>query len=208
MLENWCWTPSQLKFLSQHYSSISDAYLESWKESIGSKDATPPPAELPDELINSLIKTKHVNGALFNLRQLQVGIYDMTVHQPKSHEDIEKLDTSLTWGELRNAIMPYEGLEVSDGAKPDWAHGEAAFGHLMGGYDAGYYGYLASQVYSADMFHSVFEKNPLDGKEGRKYRQEILGWGGSRDEMTSLRTFLGREPSSEAFYRELGLEQK
>lgn len=84
-------------------------------------------------------------------------------------------------------------------------HGQTTFGHLVGGYDAGYYGYLSSQVYSADMFFSHFAKDPMNQSEGRRYRKEILEKGGSRDEMESLKAFLGREPSSEAFYRELGL---
>ena len=75
----------------------------------------------------------------------------------------------------------------------------------MGGYDAGYYGYLSSQVYSADMFHSVFAPDPMDPVQGRRYRHLVLEKGGSQDEMVTLREFLGREPSSEPFYRELGL---
>lgn len=56
------------------------------------------------------------------------------------------------------------------------------------------------------MFHSEFVKDPMDGAVGRRYRKEILEKGGSRDEMESLKAFLGREPSSEPFYKELGLE--
>ena len=69
------------------------------------------------------------------------------------------------------------------------------FQHVFGaaGYDAGYYGYLSSQVYSADMFYSVFKKDPMNGKEGRRYRYTVLEKGGSRDEMESLKEFLGRE---------------
>ena len=75
----------------------------------------------------------------------------------------------------------------------------------MGGYDAGYYGYLSSQVYSADMFFTVFAPDPMNQAAGRRYRKEVLEKGGSRDEMETLKAFLGREPSSESFYRELGL---
>ena len=56
-----------------------------------------------------------------------------------------------------------------------------------------------------DMFHSVFAKDPMNGKEGRRYRHAVLEKGGSQDEMKSLEDFLGRQPSSDAFYRELGL---
>ena len=208
MLENWCWTPSQLKSLSQHYSSLSPEYLASWKESGGTSSADPPSPTLPDDLIESLIKTKHVNDGLFTLRQLHFGIYDMTVHEPSSHSAAENLNVSAKWNELRRSIVPFSGPEVSDNYPENWGNGEATFGHLMGGYDAGYYGYLASQVYSTDMFYSVFAKDPMDGKEGRRYRHAVLERGGSRDEMESLKEFLGREPRSEAFYRELGLGAK
>ena len=70
---------------------------------------------------------------------------------------------------------------------------------------SGTYGYLSSQVYSADMFYSVFKKDPMNAKEGRRYRHTVLEKGGSQDEMKSLEEFLGRAPSTEAFYKELGL---
>ena len=208
MLENWCWTPSQLKSLSRHYSSLSPQYLATWKESAGSSGASPPPETLPDTLIDSLIKTKHVNDALATLRQLHFGIYDMAVHEPSSHAAIEGTDITVLWNRLRRDIVPLAAPGGSDEERDTWSHGQATFGHLMGGYDAGYYGYLSSQVYSTDMFHSVFKANPMDGKEGRRYRKQVLEKGGSRDEMESLKEFLGREPSGEAFYRELGLGTK
>ena len=55
------------------------------------------------------------------------------------------------------------------------------------------------------MFHTVFAADPLDKEAGRRYRRTVLEKGGSRDAMDLLRDFLGREPSTEAFYRELGL---
>ncbi|KAH8899745.1 zincin [Thozetella sp. PMI_491] len=183
MLENWCWTPSQLKALSTHWES-------------GEK--------IPDALIEKLIATKHVNAALFNLRQLHFGLFDMAVHSPKSHAEIEALDISKTYNDLRAEISGIKGPEAQ-GEPSDWGHGQATFGHLIGGYDAGYYGYLSSLVYSTDMFYSVFKANPMDPKEGRRYRHTLLERGGSQDEMLTLEQFLGRKPNSEAFYKELGL---
>jgi len=77
----------------------------------------------------------------------------------------------------------------------------------MGGYDAGYYGYLWSQVFSTDMFYTVFKKAPMDGQQGRRYRHTVLEKGGSRDEMETLKEFLGREPNSDAFFEDLGLKK-
>jgi metallopeptidase MepB len=141
MLENWCWTPSQLKSLSKHYSHVAPEYAEEWAKAaeVSTKDL--PSETIPDDLINSIIKTKHVNDALFNLRQLHFGIFDMAVHEPKSHEEVVELDASSLYNKLRTEISKIEGPEVSTG-KYDWGHGQATFGHLIGGYDAGYYGYL------------------------------------------------------------------
>jgi metallopeptidase MepB len=207
MLENWCWTPSQLKNLSKHYVTGE---------------------QIPDDLIAKQISTKNVNGALFNLRQLHFGIYDMTVHTPKSHEEAEAFKLSELYNELRQDITRLKGPEAVGFKRygfpfsvrllierklmltrnSDWGSGQSTFGHLIGGYDAGYYGYLSSQVYSTDMFYSVFKQNPMDPKEGRRYRHMVLEKGGSQDEMTTLTDFLGRKPSTEAFYRELGLKRK
>ena len=57
------------------------------------------------------------------------------------------------------------------------------------------------------MFYTVFVKDPMNPTEGRRYRHTVLEKGGSQDEMKSLEDFLGRKPSSDAFYRELGLSK-
>lgn len=204
MLENWCWTPSQLKSLSKHYSYLSDSYKTAWQESAGNS-ATQPLETMPEDLISNIVSTRHVNDALFNLRQLHFGIFDMTVHEGHSHEEIKNLQISELYNKLRKEISKLDGPEEM-GQGFDWGNGQATFGHLIGGYDAGYYGYLSSQVYSADMFHSVFKKDPMNGEEGRRYRHTVLERGGSQDEMQTLEDFLGRKPSTEAFYRELGLQ--
>ena len=206
MLENWCWTPSQIKSLSKHWSYSSPEYKAAWQEGVSS-DEKQPQESMPDNLIESVVSTRHVNDALFNLRQLHFGIFDMTVHEPKSHQSIVDLDASSTYNSLRHDISKLDGPESlpENHGSNAWGHGQATFGHLIGGYDAGYYGYLSSQVYSADMFHSVFKKDPMNPKEGRRYRHTVLEKGGSQDEMKTLKQFLGREPSTEAFYRELGV---
>jgi metallopeptidase MepB len=99
MLENWCWTPSQLKALSHHYSTLSSEYKAAWREQAG-QEAQEPEEKIPDELIKNLIKTKHVNDSLFNLRQLHFGIFDMTIHEPKSHEQVEGFKFSEMYNKL------------------------------------------------------------------------------------------------------------
>jgi len=55
------------------------------------------------------------------------------------------------------------------------------------------------------MFHTVFKKNPMNPKEGLRYRYAVLEKGGSRDEMEVLTAYLGRKPNSDAFHEELGI---
>jgi metallopeptidase MepB len=183
MLENWCWTPSVLKSLSHNWETNE---------------------QIPDGLIEKLISTKNLNSATQNLAQLLIGTFDMTIHTPKSHEAVKELDAGKLWNTLRGEITGIKGPEdVGEGL--NWGNRHANIGHFIGGYDAGYYGYLWSEVFSADMFHSFFKKNPMDKEQGRRYRKTVLEKGGSRDEMEFLTEFLGRPPNSEAFYKELGL---
>ena len=140
MLENWCWTASQLKALSRHYSSLSSECFKSWEEQAEGKSK--PPEQIPDEMIENLIVTKHVNGALFNLHQLHLGIFDMMVHEPESYESIENLNISARYNNnLRMEILQTEGPKAL-GQGDEWGHGQANFGHLMSVYNAGYYGFL------------------------------------------------------------------
>jgi metallopeptidase MepB len=125
--------------LSQHYSSLSSEYFKLWEEQAEGKSK--PPKQIPDEMIESLIGTKHVNSALFNLRQLHLGIFDMTVHKPESHEAIENLNISAKYNNLLKEILQIQSPEVL-GHGDEWGHGQANFGHLMSVYNAGYYGYL------------------------------------------------------------------
>ena len=80
----------------------------------------------------------------------------------------------------------------------------AGWGHLMG-YDAGYYGYMWSLVYAADMFTRFEKEGVLNAKTGMEYRKWILEKGSSQDEMSLVEGFLGRTVSNDAFLRSKGL---
>lgn len=79
----------------------------------------------------------------------------------------------------------------------------ASFGHLMG-YGTKYYGYLWSEVYALDLFDIIKQHN-FSPEIGQKYIDTVLSKGGSEDPMNLLRNFLGREPRSDAFLKNLGL---
>lgn len=54
------------------------------------------------------------------------------------------------------------------------------------------------------MFFSVFQDDPMNKEAGRRYRYKLLEKAGSQDEMLTLEQFLGRKPSSQAFFKSLG----
>ncbi|GAA5888076.1 hypothetical protein JCM5296_005426 [Sporobolomyces johnsonii] len=174
MLENWTWDADILRRTSSHY-----------------KNNEP----LSSDLIAKLIKSRNINQGLFNLRQLFFGKYDMAVHT--TEYDIGDEGMSKLWCDLREKISLVQVDEK------DQVGGQSGFAHIAGGYSAGYYGYLYSQVFSADMFKTVFGADPMSRDAGMRYREKILRPGGSRDEMKSLVDFLGREPNNEAFLKSL-----
>jgi thimet oligopeptidase len=76
------------------------------------------------------------------------------------------------------------------------------FAHIAGGYAAGYYGYMWSEVLALDML-SAFGKNIMNPKVGHRFRDVILANGGQVPAQVLVKKFLGREPSSKAFFAEI-----
>lgn len=155
---------------------------------------------LPEDLIDGLVRTKTFNAGLNNLRQVYLGLFDLTIHSIQSGVD------GLPNGETVEQL--YERLRAEIGLirQPQGVCPAASFEHVMDYYDAGYYGYLWSEVFSSDMFHSRFltgRDGQINSEVGRQYRKEILEPGASRDGMDSLRAFLGRDPNPDAFVQRL-----
>ena len=147
---------------------------------------------IPESLVSALVAARDQNVGLQTLRQVSLGQYDLLMHTSGTEPDLEAL--------LRRS-NEYSLLPL----QPD-TFMAASWGHPMGGYDAGYYGYLWAQVYGDDMY-SVFEAEGVMSPEvGRRYRREVLTKGGSRDAIEHLRAFLGREPNADAFLRRLGID--
>jgi thimet oligopeptidase len=146
---------------------------------------------LPDGLIQKMIAAKHVADGMNWSAQAFYASYDMRLHSAGA-----KVEPTALWFKLEKELTPLAGVP---GTIP-----EAGFGHLMGGYDAGYYGYLWSRVYAQDMF-SVFEKGGLESPVvGMRYRKDILERGGLVEPDVLLHDFLGREVQYEPFYKYIG----
>jgi Zn-dependent oligopeptidase len=92
-----------------------------------------------------------------------------------------------------------EAFKVTHMPYPENTFFLGAFGHLMGGYDAGYYGYLWAEVIGDDMFGRFMREGATSPAVGAAYRRTILEPNGSRSADDMVREFLGREPSNGAF---------
>ncbi len=146
---------------------------------------------LPQSLIDSLIAAKQLDSGIMTLRQLFFATLDLAYHSPEFDGD-----TTATL----EALHSITGFPYTPGT-----HFQSGFGHLFG-YDAGYYGYLWSQVFGDDMYTRFEATSPMDTETGLHYRRTILERGGTVDGDQLVRDFLGREPNNEAFLRGLGLE--
>lgn len=147
---------------------------------------------LPVSILKNLLASKEHMLRYGVLRQIICGILDLTIHTKNNPPEPAKL--------YRDLIKKYTGITL-----PRNAIFPAGFSHLDG-YDAGYYGYLWSNVYAADMFTRFEKEGILNKKTGEDYKKLILEKGGSTDELSLVEAFLGRKTSNKAFLKEIGVK--
>ncbi|TFG29145.1 hypothetical protein EU528_10070 [Candidatus Thorarchaeota archaeon] len=166
-----------------------------WKEDvlqILSGHYKDPDKKLPSDLLERMLKAKLLDVGALTLRQVFFSLIDMYYHT----EPVE--DTTALWIK----VFP----EITGMNLPPDTYPEASFDHLMGGYEAGYYGYQWSKVYAEDVFTKFEQNGYFDEKTGLEYRQKILSPGGSRDPDEMIRDFLGRESNNKAYLKSLGID--
>jgi thimet oligopeptidase len=144
---------------------------------------------IPDYVIEKIILSRKLLNGYHYARQLLFAFFDMDIHGENYNKDPKDL-----YNETFEKILKIKSLEDTNMI--------ASFGHLFGGYEAGYYGYLWSLVYAKDLFTKFIGKE-LDSELGEKLKSEVLCYGGLRDSIDSLKEFLGREPNSDYFIESL-----
>jgi len=147
---------------------------------------------LPREILKNLLSSKTHMLRYGILRQIIQGMLDLTLHTKNKPPEPAKL--------YRDLIKKYTGVVL-----PKDAIFPAGFGHLDG-YDVGYYGYLWSNVYAADMFTRFEKEGIMSKKVGADYKKWILEKGGSMEEIDLVKGFLGRAPNNKAFLKEIGVK--
>jgi Zn-dependent oligopeptidase len=140
---------------------------------------------ITDDIIEKIKKQRNILQGYHYARQLSFCYLDMNVHSKNYNHNSFETNKRIT-----KEIL---GLDIQENT-----NSLASFGHLMGGYDAGYYGYLWSLVYAKDLF-TKFIDHELDSHIGIEYRDEVLSQGSIRPSMKSIKIFLNREPNENAF---------
>lgn len=198
-------TLTTAKYASLSGTSVMTDFVEApsqmlenwvWKKSVLEKLSghyKNPAEKLPGELIDKMLAAKTVNSGITYLRQASFALIDMTYH---TSANVDGKSTQIYTDISKSTML----VPIQDGAHP-----QAGFGHLMGGYDAGYYGYLWSKVYAEDMFTRFDNEGLLNPKTGGEYVKWILEPGGVPNPFDLIKGFLGREPNDEAFLKSLGL---
>jgi thimet oligopeptidase len=192
---------SNTRYASQSGTSVERDFVEApsqmyeeWarrKETLSTladycKPACP---RVDDELIGKLKAVKNYGRGLFYSRQTLYAQYDMALHTA----DALKTQPLEVWKKLENqTALGYVPTTEFPGQ----------FGHIMGGYQVGYYGYMWSEVMALDML-SAFGDNLNNPEVGARYRKAILSQGGQKKAEQLVVDFLGREPDNKAFFQEI-----
>jgi thimet oligopeptidase len=140
---------------------------------------------IPLELVEQLRRARWVNVGIKVATQAFYGAIDLALH---ASSEVPELDEALR-----------RTYEVTGLPYPDGTFMLSGFDHLLGGYDAGYYGYLWAEVIGDDMFGRFVREGITSPSVGLAYRRAVLEPNGSRDGEELVRSFLGRDPSNEAF---------
>jgi peptidyl-dipeptidase Dcp len=150
------------------------------------------------ELLDKIIKAKKFNKGFETLEYLSAAILDLEWHSLTADQipdDVEKFEAEV----LKKAGVDHPAVPPR--------YKTTYFAHIWGGgYSAGYYAYLASEVLAADAFAHMMAHGGCTRENGEAFRKEILSRGSSRDPMKSYKAFRGAEPTVDALLIRRGLK--
>ncbi len=174
-MENYCWEWRVLEPMTAHIDTG---------------------APLPRALFDKMLAAKNFQSGLQTARQIEFSLFDMRLHHHAN--DINDQMVKDTLDAVRR--------EVAVLFPPAFNRFPNSFSHIFaGGYAAGYYSYKWAEVLSADAYSLFEERGVLNPEIGARFRDEVLGVGGSRPALESFVAFRGREPSIDALLRHNGM---
>jgi len=178
LMENWCWEEEALKLFAKHHETNEP---------------------LPHDLFLKLKASKNFQVSLGLIRQLEFALFDFNLHMHPAEENDAYIQTVLDKVREQTAFLPLA----------DFNRSQNSFLHIFsGGYSAGYYSYLWSEVMSADAFQAFKSQNKVfDNEIAARFLYNILEQGGSKDFMDLFVAFRGREPEVNALLKQYELVQ-
>ena len=175
--EMWAVWPSVLKNYAVHYKTNE---------------------AMPKELLDKVLATQKFNQGFSTTEYLASSILDQSLHQ-LTPEQVPEADDLITFeaDALKTAGIAFEAVPPR--------YRSTYFSHIIGGYSAGYYSYIWSEVLDADTVEWFKENGGLKRENGEHFRKTLLSRGGSQDALTIFRDFRGAEPNIQPLLERKGL---
>ncbi len=153
---------------------------------------------MPPELVEKIKKARTFNQGYKTTEYLAAALLDMAWHSLTSTEPLKEPAA------FEQAALKRFQIDLPQ--VPPRYH-TTYFSHIWeGGYSAGYYAYLWSEVLDDDAYYWFKEHGGMNRANGQRYREMILAPGGTADAATMYRAFRGRDPSVEPLLEERGLK--
>jgi peptidyl-dipeptidase Dcp len=153
---------------------------------------------MPKELLDKVLATQKFNQGFSTTEYLAASLLDQALHQlspdqvPTGEEIIAfEADALKTAGVAMDVIPP--------------RYRSTYFSHIIGGYSAGYYSYIWSEVLDADTVEWFKENGGLKRENGDHFRKTLLSRGGSKDALKIFKDFRGAEPNIQPLLDRRGL---
>jgi len=152
---------------------------------------------LPQSIIDAIDNSSTFNQGHDTSAYLQAAILDLALHEIQDGYEIEDLIA------FEEQAIAHYGLEY---APVPTRYRSTYFSHIFaGGYSAGYYGYIWSEILDADTVDWFKANGGLTRANGDHFRSTLLSRGGSIDSMQMFRNFRGRDATIEPLLKRRGL---
>ncbi|MBD8610739.1 M3 family metallopeptidase [Frigoribacterium sp. CFBP 13729] len=154
---------------------------------------------MPRELVEKLVASRTYGEGFATSEYLASALLDQAWHR-LSPEQADRVDDVEAFEQEALAAV---GLDL---AQVPPRYSSTYFAHTFsGGYDAGYYSYIWSEVLDADAVEWFEENGGLSREAGDRFRARLLGVGGSKDPLEAYRDFRGRDARVEPLLERRGL---
>ncbi|HEU4991937.1 MAG TPA: M3 family metallopeptidase [Luteimonas sp.] len=182
--------PSQVNEMWSDWPSVLAHYAKHYQTG----------APMPRELLDKVLASSKFNQGFATTEYLGAAMLDQRWHQLTDASQIPAADGVMAF---EAAALAKDGVDFA--AVPP-RYRTPYFSHIMGGYAAGYYAYIWSEVLDADTVEWIKAHGGLTRANGDHFRATLLSRGGSVDAMQLFRDFAGRDPDIQPLLERRGLD--